>query len=121
MGLDQAAVSKVSQALRDLGFSVEDKEIQVEGERVDLLARKGRDLHAIEGKAHAPFRRREFLGAVASAILQLRYLKKKRSWLPLLAVWVDKARPNAAPEFIRYLGRHAVELNWLIMDLSGWV
>lgn len=121
MGLDQAAVSKVSQALRDLGFRVEDKEIQVEGERVDLLARKGRDLYAIEVKAQAPFRRREFLGAVASAILQLRYLKKKRSWLPLLAVWVDKARPNAAPEFIRYLERHAGELNWLIMDLSGWV
>src|SRR3990172_9385151 len=101
MGLDQAAVSKVSQALRDLGFRVEDKEIQVEGERVDLLARKGRDLYAIEVKAQAPFRRREFLGAVASAILQLRYLKKKRSWLPLLAVLGDKAPPNPPPQFIK--------------------
>ncbi len=121
MTLAQSAVSKVSRALKDLGFRVEDKEIQVEGERVDLLARKGRDRYAVEVKAQAPFRRGEFLGAVANAILQLRFLKKKRSWAPLLAVWVDRAQPSAAPEFVKYLERHAEDLNWLMMDSSGWV
>ena len=89
--------------------------------RPDLVARRGPDSYIVEIKSQAPFRKSEFLGAVAHGIIALHGLHAPDQGLkPLLAVWVENARPNAAPEFESYVSRHAPWLNWLMVDASGW-
>lgn len=115
------AVSKVQGALVDLGFVIEREPVMEAGHRADLLARRGDLSYLVEVKHQVPFRKSQFLGAVAHGILELRDWGQRASGCkPLLAVWVERAKPNAAPEFEAYLRRHAPDLDWLIVDAQGW-
>ncbi len=113
--------AKLQAALIDLGFAIEGEQVVKNGYRADLVARRGGESYVVEIKVQVPFRRSQFLGAIAHGILQLRDLKQSEpARKPLLAVWVEKAKPNAAREFESYVQRHAPEIEWLIMDASGW-
>ena len=115
------AASKVQGALIDLGFVIEREPVVEGGQRADLLARRGDQSYLVEVKHQAPFRRAQFLGAVAHGILELLdWGKRAPECKPLLAVWVERAKPNAAPEFEAYLRQHAPDLDWLIVDAKGW-
>jgi len=117
----QFAASKVQAALADLGFVIEREPVVENGQRADLLARRGDQSYLVEVKHQVPFRREQFLGAVAHGILELRdWGKRAPGCKPLLALWVEKAKPNAAPELEAYLRRHAPDLDWLIVDAKGW-
>jgi hypothetical protein len=115
------AASRVQGALIDLGFVIEREPVVGDGQRADLLARRGDQSYLVEMKHQAPFRRAQFLGAVAHGILELRdWGQRAPGCKPLLAVWVERAKPNAAPEFEAYLRQHAPDLDWLIVDAKGW-
>jgi Holliday junction resolvase len=106
----QFAASKVQATLADLGFVIERKPVVENEQRADLLARRGDQSYLVEVKHQVPFRREQFLGAVAHGILELRdWGKRAPGCKPLLALWVEKAKPNAAPELEAYLRRHAAD------------
>jgi len=114
-------MAAVLEALKALGFRVKKEPLQKEQQRPDLLARRGSTAYAVEIKAQSPFRRSQFEGAVAHAILSLRDQKAHGSReKPLLAVWVERARPNAAAVFEAYVEQHAPGFDWLIVDADGW-
>jgi hypothetical protein len=115
------AASRVQGALIDLGFVIEREPVVEGGQHADLLARRGDQSYLVEVKHQVPFRRTQFLGAVAHGILELRDRGQRAPGpKPLLAVWVERAKPNAAPEFEAYLQHHAPDLDWLIVDAKGW-
>ncbi len=116
-----SAVAAVLEALKALGFRVQKEPAEKGGQRADLLARRGSASYAVEIKVQSPFRRPQLEGAVAHAILSLRDQKAHGSReKPLLAVWVERARPNAAAVFEAYVKRHAPGFDWLIVDGDGW-
>src|SRR5258706_220349 len=119
--MEASRIAAVREALVALGFRLEEQPPDQEGPGPDFLARQGASSYALEVKVQSPFRRSQFLGAVAHGILALRAWQKRGSRLkPLLAVWVETARPNAASELESYLGENAGDFDWLIVDASGW-
>lgn len=121
MGQRSSAREDIRQALVGLGFDIVGPSEEVAQPRPDLVARRGPDSYVVEIKSQAPFRKSEFLGTVAHGILALQEQQAPgRDLKPLLAVWFENARPNAAAEFESYVGRHAPWLNWLMVDASGW-
>lgn len=120
MRWDPEAQAAAKEALKELGFGIEKKQVPEAEGIVDFVARKGSDRYAVEVKAQVPFRRDPFRGAIADAILRLGHYSRKSSYKPLLCLWMDKASPNAVAELQDYVKRYAHQLNWLLLDSSGW-
>lgn len=117
----QIAVSMVQGALVELGFVIEREPVVPAGRHADLLARRGDQSYLVEVKHQVPFRKSQFLGAVAHGILELLdWRKRAPGSKPLLAVWVEGAKPHAASELEAYLQQHSPDLDWLIVDAKGW-
>lgn len=111
----------VRKALGSLGFRIEDQPPGKGDVRPDMLARRGASSYIVEVKIQSAFREAQFEGAVAHGILALRALRSRGlRGKPLLAIRVERAKPNAASVFQAFLGQHAPDFDWLIVDASGW-
>jgi len=99
------AASKVQRALAELGFVIEREPLVEIGQRVDLLARRG--MSHTSSRLNTKYRSEghSFWVPSRTASSKLRdWGKRAPGCKPLLAVWVERAKPNAAPEFEAYLG-----------------